>query len=230
MREIKANDGESLDSVYARLKDASRSQQVYTIYNGKMINPDLSLDDAYKTVYECTKKEYELKQKIDALIPDSEEEEFRSLFDDKPDAVIRDISIAIFMGTEDPVFQSTVALNYIKKMSEYAKYCKEEKRDEWKRKIVSSICTVEKNNPKGEVSFNDKALEDKLTLYEILGKILKAINKGMPWQNVKTLVDSFSLTEEQKKELVDEMSKYSDSVNDFVNNVINKNPMTYKLD
>ena len=115
-------------------------------------------------------------------------------------------------------------------MSEYAKYCKEEKRDEWKRKIVSSICTVEKNNPKGEVSFNDKALEDKLNLYEILGKILKAINKGMPWQNVKTLVDSFSLTEEQKKELVDEMSKYSDSVNDFVNNVINKNPMTYKLD
>lgn len=230
MREIKAKDDESLDSVYARLKDASRSQQVYARYNGKMINPDLSLDDAYKIVYECTKEEYELKQKIDALIPDSEEEEFRSLFDDKPDAVIRDISIAILMETEDPVFQSTVALNYIKKMSEYAKYCKEEKRDEWKREIVSSICTVEKNNPDGELTFKDKALEDKLNLYEILGKILKAINKGMPWQNVKTLVDSFSLTEEQKKELVEEMSKYSDSANDFVNNVINKNPITYKLD
>ena len=229
MREIKVNDGESLDSVYARLIDASKSQQVYTIYNGKMINPDSSLDDAYKTVYECTKEEYELKQKIDVLIPDNEEE-FSSLFNDKPDAVIRDISIAIFTGTKDPVFQSTVALNYIKKLSRYAKYCKEEKKDEWKREIVSSICTVEKNNPDGAVSFKDKALEDKLNLYEILGKILKAINKGMPWQSVKTLVDTFSLTEEQKNELVEEMSKYSDSANDFVNNVINKDPMTYKLD
>ena len=233
MKQVKTKDEETLEEAYNNLIEAARYQQVYMIYKGVRIDPILSLDEAYKTVYGCSKSEYELRQNQAKMIPSEKETEKGSVFDDKPSDVIRDIRTSIMLKNIDEetgLYRSIVARSYIIKMSGYAQYCKEDTRDEWKKSIVYYVYAVGRKKPDGKLEFPDNVIEDILNFYEILGKIMKAINDGMSWNDVKRLVDSYSLSKEDIENLISCMLHYSSSGDDFVINVFNKDPMIYKLD
>lgn len=227
MKEIKINPSGTLEDAYKKLKSEANGQKSYIYYNGVMILSSFSLDDAYKAVYGCSKKEFELRKKQAKMIPKDDEEEKITVFDDKPSDVIRDLRVSILINDKDPetdLYHSEIAKDYIIKMSKYAKYCKEEVRSEWNDSIFYYVYSV------GKSELSDEDIEYYLNFFEILGSIMKSINEEKPWSEVKTLVDSFSLSGEDTNNLIECMLHYSPSGEDFVINVFGKNPKTYKMD
>ena len=232
MKEIKPLENETLEEAYNKLISASRYQQVYMVFKGVRIHPDLSLDEAYKSVYGCTKEKFELRRNRAKLIP-ADDDEKESVFDDTARSVITDVRAAKLIGDIDPetgLYRSIVAINYIRKMSKYAKYCWEDKKDEWNEKILDYIYSVGKEDDEGNPIYTDNQLIGFLEYYEMLGKIMKAINDGKSWIEIKALVVTYSISKKDIDTLISWMRYYSPSGDDFAINVFNKDPKTYKLD
>lgn len=226
MKEIKINPSGTLEDAYNRLISEANGQKSYIYYNGVMILSSFSLDDAYKTVYGCSKKEFELRQIQAKMIPKDDEEEKITVFDDKPRDVIRDLRVSILINKIDPeteLYHSEIAKDYIIKMSKYAKYCKEETKDEWTQSIFYYVYSV------GKSELSDDDIEYYLNFFEILGTIMKLINDGSPWSDIKAYVKSCSLSDEDTNNLIECMLHYSLSGEDFVRNVFGKDPKTYKM-
>ena len=236
MKEIKVNPSGTLEDAYKKLISEAKGQRSYIYYNGVMILSSFSLEDAYKTVYGCSKKEFELRQNRAKMIPKDDEEK-TTVFDDKPSDVIRDLRVSILIDSitpgmgKDPktdLYHSEIAKDYIIKMSKYAKYCKEEVRNEWNDSVFYYVYSVGRKTKDGELEYTDKEIEDILNIFEILGVIMKLINDGSSWSDIKAYVKSCSLSDEDTNNLIESILHYSSSGEDFVINVFGKGPMTYK--
>ena len=231
MLEIKVKNNETLDEAYDRLKKASSRQVAFMRYRGNNILSSYTLDEAYIAVFGCSKNDYLLRQNQAKMIPKEEDEERESVFNDTPSDVIRDLRMAILIDDKDHetgLYHSEIAMNYIRKMSKYAKYCKEETKDEWKQSIVFYVYSVGRLKDNGEEEFSDNQIKDYLDFFEKLGTIMKSISDGTSWNEIKNLVKLYNLSNDDIDSLKECMLHYSPKGEEFIQNVFGKDPKTLK--
>lgn len=103
------------------------------------------------------------------------------MFEPTKENAIRDMRMAkLFFITKDGKFYSSIANEYIEKMSVYAIYCKEETKENWIKTIESLIEIV------GEV--RDGELELELLYCEQTAEIMECLSNGASWEEIKQVV------------------------------------------
>ena len=225
MREIKRLPNESLDDAFKRLQEAGKRVHVYMKFEKHNIYSNYTLEEAYKEVYGMSRDKYLAKQAQAEGIP-VEVEETESVFDDTPGDVIRDLRISILINAVDEstgLYKSEIAMNYLRKMNKYSVYCTETTKDEWIRDIAYYVYSVGRKIG-DEEEFSDYQIEEFLNFYEMLGKIMELISKGVNWDEIKKLVMSYNLSPDDTESLKEKMLYYSPFGDDFITNVFGKGP------
>lgn len=102
------------------------------------------------------------------------------MFEITAENAIRDMKMSkLLFITKNGKFISYIANDYIKKMSKYSIYCKEEEQDNWTNTIEKLIYMA------GEV--DDYSIESELHAYEDAGKIMEHIGNGKSWEEISKL-------------------------------------------
>ena len=239
MKYLRLDGGENLDEAYAKLiqmeADMNRNtrgkQTVYMVFNGKRIVSNQSLNEAYKDVYGFSKDDLMERDRQRKIAAEEEEEEETKVYAFTPREVVDDINISILIEKKDPItgnWISAVADSYLADMYKYTKYCKKITEEHWKTSILDWINNIGKKDKDKKLIYTDEEIISKLEFYEKLGIILKAVTIETPWSEVKSLVDSYNLSDEDKEKLKELMCFYSIKGEEFVINVFGKGPMTYK--
>lgn len=231
MKKIPTIQGESLEDAYKRLEEAGRYVQTYMVFEKHNIYSNHSLDDAYKEVYGVTRDQYLARQSKAEIAPD-EEENVESAFNFEPRDVIKDLRISILINAVDSdtgEYHSEVAKHYIKKMSRYTKYCKEDKKSEWINSISGFVYCVGKKEPDGEKEvYSDEQIEAYLEFYEKLGYLMELLATNTPWNEIISLVKSYNLSSDDTESLQEQIIKYSPWGEEFNNVVFGVTPETLK--
>lgn len=185
MKEIKVGKDETLESAYARLKEAQFKlrQDVYMYYNGKKIVSNQTLNEAYKDVFGSTKVDLEERERQKQIAALEEEEDTRAYIY-TPEDVVRDIIVSELIDKKDvnENWVSSVADSYLAGMYMYTKYCKEVTIENWIETISGYVHNIRKKDPEDNKKYlyTDEEIIAHLDFYEKLGNILKAVTKETP--------------------------------------------------
>ena len=99
------------------------------------------------------------------------------------DEVLNDMWVAktLFM-TKGGRWCSPSTDEYLREMSKYSQFCKEEEKDFWTKRIYKIIISV------GEPEYKDSVLSKFLHAYENAGEIMEHLANGESWSEIREIV------------------------------------------
>ena len=126
---------------------------------------------------------------------------------------IRSVKLARMMFlTKDNRYYGPVAEEYIKKMSKYATYCKEDKQEDWTNDIRSVVYKA------GTV--DDDAVSFRLSFFEYTAKIMEQHANGKSWMEIGDYIFHHNSSMGTLCILSDMMLEYSKDSVEFIDNII----------
>lgn len=169
------------DAVEMLLKEEKKGNHVYGNFNGVILHSNtVTLDSAYLALFGCTKEEYDKRKEKEFARNHEEENKI------DPNLICAEnalqgmkISKLLFL-TRDGEFFSFKSYDYIEKMSKYSVYCRDDKKEQWTKKIKSLILKA------GDVS--DNYILTELRSLEYTGIIMEKMANGESTKAIKNTI------------------------------------------
>ncbi|MBR4830883.1 MAG: hypothetical protein IKZ96_03875 [Bacilli bacterium] len=110
----------------------------------------------------------------------------------RTEKVMENVRMARVMHlTKDQHIYSHMAEEFISDMSKYAKYCREDKKDDWTNHIRVIVYGT------GSQSIDDSEIECHLQAYEVAGIIMEEAQKGTSYEDLKTFISYSDVVDEE---------------------------------